>query len=324
MDMPLLQARQYLGSSPKAADHDAFWQAALEELDVVDAREQWTDAEVQFRSARCQWLRFQSVGGAQICAKVLRPKTAGRHPAVLMFHGYTADSGDWLNLLPYAAEGFVVAAMDCRGQAGFSPDNGSYEGYTVRGHITRGLAGDPKEMLFRQIFLDTVQLARVIAQQPDVDSARIATMGNSQGGALSIACSALSGLVSRTVSIHPWLSDFRRCMELSNCRQPWSAYSEIADFFRRKDPLHQKEKEYFDKLSYIDVQHLARRIQNPVLMFITQQDNACPPSTQYAVYNHLTCEKQLVEYPDFDHEWPPQMSDLIYGFLRTLLEEVED
>ena len=108
MDMPLLQARQYLGSSPKAADYDAFWQEALEELDTVDANAQWEDAPMQFSCARCQWLRFQSVGGTQICAKVLRPKTAGVHPAVLMFHGYTADSGDWLSLLPYAAEGFVV------------------------------------------------------------------------------------------------------------------------------------------------------------------------------------------------------------------------
>lgn len=324
MDMPLSQARQYLGSSPKAADYDMFWQEALAELDAVEALEEWTDADMQFCSVRCQWLRFQSVGGAQIFAKVLRPKTAGKHPVVLMFHGYTADSGDWLSLLPYAAEGFVVVAMDCRGQAGLSPDNGCYEGYTVRGHITRGLAGDAKGMLFRQIFLDTVQLARIITRQSDVDGARIAAMGNSQGGALSIACSALSGLICRTVVLHPWLSDFRRCMELSGCQQSWSPYSEISDFFRRLDPLHRKEKEYYDKLSYIDVQHLAERIQNPVLMFITQQDNACPPSTQYAVYNHLTCEKQLVEYPEYDHEWPPLASDLSYRFLRTLLEEVED
>ena len=324
MDMPILQARQYLGSSPKAANHDVFWQEALEELDGVEPLTQWSDADVQFHSAKCQWLRFQSVGGTWVSAKVLRPKTPGKHPAVLMFHGYTADSGDWLSLLPYAAEGFVVAAMDCRGQAGATPDDGCYAGYTVRGHITRGLAGDPKNMLFRKMFLDAVQLARVMARQPDVDPARMASMGNSQGGALSIACSALSGQISRTVIIHPWLSDFRRCMELTLCHQNWSPYSEISDFFRRLDPLHLKEDEYYDKLSYIDVQHLASRIQNPVLMFITQQDNACPPSTQYAVYNHLTCEKQLVEYPEYDHEWPPQMSDRIYHFLRTLQEEVED
>lgn len=320
MDMPVMQAREYLGSSPKAADHDVFWQDALCELDAVDPRAEFVPADVQFRSAECFWLRFYGADGSLVSAKVLRPKTIGRHPALLMFHGYTADSGDWMSLLPYAAEGFFVAAMDCRGQAGASPDTGSYEGYTVRGHITRGLAGDPKGMLFRKIFLDTVQLARVIAAQPDVDPTKIASMGNSQGGALSIACSALSGLISRTVAIHPWLSDFRRCMELTLCHQNWSPYSEISDFFRRLDPLHKKEQEYYDKLSYIDVQHLAPRIKNPVLMFITQQDNACPPSTQYAVYNHLTCEKQLVEYPDYDHEWPPQMSDMIYDFLRTLLE----
>ena len=295
MDMPLAQAREYMGSWPKAADHDEFWEEALRELDKLDPQPQWIPADTQFRSAECYWLRFQGVGGAQISAKVLRPKTPGRHPALLLFHGYTADSGDWLNMLPYAAEGFCVAALACRGQAGASQDNGCYEGYTVRGHMTRGLAGEPRGLLFRQIYLDAVLLARLMAADPSVDPSRMATMGNSQGGALSIACSALSGLISRTIAIHPWLSDFRRCMELAFCYQSWSPYSEISDFFRRLDPLHQKEKEYYDKLSYIDVQHLAPRIKNPVLMFITQQDNTCPPSTQYAVYNHLTCEKQLVE-----------------------------
>ncbi len=323
MDMPLQEARAYLGSSPKAADHDAYWERALALLDTHDPQVEIREEPLQFRSAGCHRLLFTGVGGARISVKLVQPRKAGRHPALLLFHGYTADSGDWMGLLPYAAEGFVVAAMDCRGQAGDSEDTGSYAGYTVRGHLTRGLAGDPDGLLYRQIYLDTVLLTRILRDMDGVDGSRMATMGNSQGGALSIACSALSGCISRTVALHPWLSDFGRCMQLDICRQVWSPYSELSDFFRRSDPLHEREKEYMDKLSYIDVQHLASRIQNPTLMLITQSDNTCPPSTQYAVYNRLTCPKELVEYPDHDHEWPPRMSDLSYTFLKPLLEEAE-
>ena len=56
-----------------------------------------------------------------------------------MFHGYRGNSGDlprlfwgWTDKLGYAAAGFTVAAMDCRGQGGLSEDSG-YESKSVKG-----------------------------------------------------------------------------------------------------------------------------------------------------------------------------------------------
>ena len=59
-------------------------------------------------------------------------------PAVLMFHGYTGDSGDRTDKLGYAAAGFTVAALDCRGQGGLSEDGGAVKGTTMGGQIIRG------------------------------------------------------------------------------------------------------------------------------------------------------------------------------------------
>jgi len=80
-----------------------------------------------------------------------------------MFHGYTGNSGDWTDKLAWVSEGFCVAAMDCRGQGGSSEDRGGVLGNTQRGHIIRGLDDpSPQKLLFRSIYLDTVQLARVV------------------------------------------------------------------------------------------------------------------------------------------------------------------
>jgi cephalosporin-C deacetylase len=61
-----------------------------------------------------------------------------------MFHGYSGSSGDWVGeKLAYAAQGFCVAALDCRGQGGLSEDPGGVRGNTLRGHIIRGLDDAP-------------------------------------------------------------------------------------------------------------------------------------------------------------------------------------
>jgi predicted alpha/beta-fold hydrolase len=39
-----------------------------------------------------------------------------------------------------------------------------------------------------------------------------------------------------------------------------------------------------------------------VMMATGLMDTICPPSTQFAMYNKLTCEKSYVLYPDFGHE----------------------
>ena len=47
-------------------------------------------------------------------------------------------------------------------------------------------------------------------------------------------------------------------------------------------------------------------------------DNTCPPSTQFAAYNKMTCEKQVVIYPDYGHEGLKGHDDIIFNFLADL------
>lgn len=93
------------------------------------------------------------------------------------------------------------------------------------------------------------------------------------------------------------------------------AYHELNLYFRKFDPLHEREDEVFEKLGYIDLQHLASRIQGEVLFFTGLMDTICPPSTQFAAYNKITAPKQLVVYPDFGHEYLPGGGDRTMQFL---------
>ena len=193
--------------------------------------------------AECFDLYFTGVGGSRVHAKYLRPKNAleqnskGR-PAVLMFHGYSGNSGDWADKLNYVGQGFVVAALDCRGQGGLSENIEGVKGNTLRGHIIRGLDDAPEKLYYRQVYLDTAQLAQIVMDMPEVDAERVGATGGSQGGGLTLACAALEPRIKRAAPVYPFLCDYQRIWEMDLAV---AAYEELRTFFRQFDPLHERE-----------------------------------------------------------------------------------
>lgn len=316
IDLPLNELETYMGRNPRPGDHEAFWQRALSDLDATPPNLELVPAAFRAHSADCFDLFFTGVGGARVHAKYLRPRQVrAPHPALVMFHGYTGSSGDWADKLAWVERGFSLVAMDCRGQGGQSEDTGGVRGNTHHGHIIRGLEDHEDRLLFRQIFLDTVALARIVMALPEVDPERVGACGASQGGALALACAALEPRVRRASAVYPFLSDYQRVWEMDLAE---GAYAELRTFFRHRDPTHARINEWFTRLGYIDVQHLASRIRAEVLMGIGLMDKICPPSTQFAAYNKLRAPKRAIIYPDFGHEHLPGYADVQYEFLGAL------
>jgi cephalosporin-C deacetylase len=319
-DLPFEELSGYKGSNPRPEDFDDYWQQGLEEMRLVDPQIELRPANFETSFCECYDLYFTGVRGARIHVKLLKPKhNQEPHPAILMFHGYTGNAGDWLDKLGYAAQGFTVAAMDCRGQGGASQDSGGVSGNTLHGHIIRGLQdaldGKPENLLFRQIFLDCAQLAGIIMDMPDVDERRVGALGGSQGGALTVACAALEPRIKRAAPLYPFLSDYKRVWSMDQAKD---AYAEISEYFRFFDPTHQKEQGIFEMLGYVDIQNLAERIQAEVLWGIGLMDTICPPSSQFAAYNKIRSQKTMRIYPDYRHEVIPGFSDLSFQFMQGL------
>ena len=317
VDMSLEELKVYEGTSPRPDDFDEFWDAGLEEMRGLDSKVEIVESDFQVSFAKCSHLYFTGVGGARVHAKLLQPVAPKeKHPAVLKFHGYSGDCGDWSSKLGLVAMGFTVALLDCRGQGGLSEDSGGVTGTTFKGHIIRGLDDAPEKMLFRQIFLDTAQLANIVMDMDDVDESRVATMGGSQGGALALVCAALEPRIAMTASCYPFLSDYKRVWDMDLADR---AYGELKEYFRHHDPLHEREGDIFKQLGYIDIQNLAKRVKAKVVMSVGLMDLTCPPSTQFATYNKITSEKELVIYPDFRHEGLPGDEDRVVQFLKSLV-----
>ncbi len=319
VDKPLSELQTYAGRNPCPPDIDAFWDAGLREMADTDPAVELRPATFRCPQAECFDLYFTGVGGSRVHAKYLRPTgKAGKRPAVLQFHGYSGNVGDWHDKLAYVnGLGYALAAMDCRGQGGLSQDLGGASGTTLRGHIVRGLGDpDPRRLAFRQMFLDTAMLARIVAGFPEVDAGRMGAMGGSQGGGLTLACASLSpDLIKRAAPTFPFLSDYQRVWEMDLAE---AAYEELKYYFRQFDPRHEREAEIFTRLGYIDVQHIAKRIRGEVLMGTGLMDRVCPPSTQFAAYNKISSQKRVMIYPDFGHEGLPGFNDAVFEFMAGL------
>lgn len=318
IDMPIEELQTYMGKSPKPIDFDEYWDRALKELENASLDYQLVPANFKTRYADCFHLYFTGVGGASVHGKLVKPKKGkATGQGLAIFHGYSGNSGDWLDKVAYAAEGLTVLALDCRGQGGLSEDNLVVKGPTFRGHIIRGIDDpDSDKLYYRHVFLDTVQTTRILMSMDEVDEDRIGVYGQSQGGALATACAALEPRVKELFAVHPFLSDYKRVweMDINN-----SAYEEIAYYFRCFDPTHARDNEVFTRLGYIDIQNLTDRIKANVCWVTGLRDNICPPSTQFAAYNKITAEKKMVLYHEFGHEHLPGHGDDVYQrFLERL------
>lgn len=320
VDMPLDKLQQYQGRNPKPADFDAYWEKALAEMRALDPRVELVPHALEAPFAECFHLYFTGAHGARVHAKLLRPKEIKNPaPAVVMFHGYSGHSGEWSDKLNYVAQGFVVASLDCRGQAGLSEDVGGVTGNTLRGHIIRGLdnalRGEPEKLYYRQVFLDCAQLAGIVMEMPEVDAARVGATGGSQGGGLTLACAALEPRIKMAAPTYPFLCDYQRVWEMD---LSVAAYEELRTYFRAFDPRHDRKAGVWNALGYIDNQHLAPRIKAEVLMPVGLMDTVCPPSTQFAAFNKIQSTKNTLIYPDFGHEALSGATDAIFNFMARL------
>ena len=316
LDMPIEQLKEYKGCSPCPADFDKYWEDALAEMNAVDYKAEFIAKKFPSRIADMYDLYFTGTKNARIHAKVAVPKNIeGKVPAVLFFHGLSGASDEWGSLVKYASQGFVCAALDARGQGGLSEDVGGTKGSTYSTPFVRGLDGDKHDLYYRDVFLDTALMAKIIMNLDYVDEARVGCLGGSQGGALSIACACLVPQIKKCAPWVPYLSDYKRVYDMDLNKD---AYEGLKYYFRMFDPAHEREAEVFEKLGYIDIQNLAKRMKAELFMQTGLIDNICPPSTQFAMYNKVTSKKRVVVYPEYAHELPSSGYDAVFEFMADL------
>jgi len=292
-DMPLEQLKNYKPPLTKQSDFDEFWERSLKQLADVPVSYRLTPYEYPVRGVKVYQVSFPGFKNANIDGWFAIPEGSGTYPGLVLYHGYNwAFDGNLHDTVNWALKGYASLQMLVRGQQGKSVDNIiSSSGFNA-GWITKGILS-PEEYYYRAVYMDAVRAVEVLAAMPQVDKAYIGLTGGSQAA-------ALSGIPRIAVAEYPGFSNFERAIDIT----PQGPYFEMIEYFRRNsDPKIEKQAKV--TLSYFDIMNLAPRIQCHTWIGIGLVDELVPPSTVFAVYNHLVCPKEISVHRYFGHEYIP-------------------
>jgi cephalosporin-C deacetylase len=312
IDMPLEQLRQYKPSLYRESDFDEFWDSTINEAISQPFNAELIPYDLPAEGLQCYAVRFDGFKGGRIAGWYVRPTSRGKFPGVCIYHGYSGRGPRPLDMVAYASQGMCVLSMDCRGQNGQSQDAAVVDEGQHSGWMTKGIR-HPKQYYFRYVYADAVRALQLLARRDEVDETRIAVTGGSQGGALSLAASALSDIPILSLPDVPFLCDFRRGIAICNA----GPYPEIPSFLKSFPQLHDQA---IRTLSYCDNMNLAPRIQCRTVIANSLWDDICPPSTIFAAYNHISAEKHMEIYPFHKHETPYEHQELKFRLLVEVLK----
>jgi cephalosporin-C deacetylase-like acetyl esterase len=148
-----------------------------------------------------------------------------------------------------------------------------------------------------------------LTTRPEWDGKNVLVQGNSQGGGLGLALAALDPRITALAIAHPALADMAAYAD----RGRTGGYPH----FGRKYKDVTLTPQVIQTLQYYDAVNFARLVKCPTFMTWGYNDNVCPPTTSYAVWNVLSCDKTHYITPINEH-WISQETRLRQ--MRFLLE----
>jgi cephalosporin-C deacetylase len=289
----------YRSKSAAPADFDAFWSGTLAEVGKLPLEPRFEPVDAGLALVDVFDATFAGYGGHPIKGWFIKPRgvTSGL-TAVVKFLGYNGGRAFPHEHLLWPATGRAVLVMDTRGQGsgwapGDTPDpvgsDPAHAGFMTRGILNRDT------YFYRRVFTDAVRAVAAVRTRPEIDPERIAVVGGSQGGGISLAVAGLEPAVKAAMPDVPFLCDYRRAVGLA-ARDPYGEISRYLSIHRDKVDT------VFGTLGYFDGVNFAARAKAAALFSVALMDDICPPSTVYAAYNAYAGQKTIQQYDFNNHE----------------------
>jgi len=299
-DLPFEQLVTYRPERQEPADFDRFWQQTLDEARAYPLEARFEPQDFGLVTVDTFDVTFNGYGGQPVRGWLLLPRSrAGRLPCVVEYIGYGGGRGYPIDWLAWSSAGCAHLVMDTRGQGstwrkGDTPDHPGHASPHHPGFMTLGIEA-PQTYYFRRLISDAVRAVEAARSHPEIDPARVAVTGISQGGGLAIAAAGLIPDLWLSMPDVPFLCHYRRAVEVALT----DPYLEIVRYCKvHRDRVEQ----VFHTLSYFDGMNFAARARAKALFSVALMDETCPPSTVYAAYNHYAGPKDLRVYHFNDHE----------------------
>ncbi|WP_270418940.1 acetylxylan esterase [Bacteroides intestinalis] len=176
------------------------------------------------------------------------------------------------------------------------------------GYLNNGLENHDNYYM-KRVYLGCVRSIDLLTSLPEWDGKNVIVQGGSQGGALALITAGLDSRVTACVANHPALSDMAGYKAGRAGGYP---------HFFRVEGMDTPDK--LKTMAYYDVVNFARMIKVPTYITWGYNDDTCPPTTSYAVYNVLDCPKEALITPINEH-WTSDATE--YGQLKWILRHLK-
>jgi cephalosporin-C deacetylase-like acetyl esterase len=208
----------------------------------------------------------------------------------------------------YAKNGFIRLEMEIHGlHPEITADQFSEISSEFGGYIENGL-DDKENAYLRHVYVACIRAMDYLTSLPEWDGKNAFVQGGSQGGALSIITAGLDKRVTACVVNHPALSDMAGYLDGRAGGYP---------HFNKMNKMLTPEK--VEAMAYYDVVNFAMRIECPVYMTWGYNDDTCPPTTSYIVWNLITSPKKSLITPINEH-WTTEETN--YGQMEWLKTQI--
>lgn len=301
------------------ADFLSFWNKNVEKMRKSPLKYTLEDApEYTTEKMTCQLLKLQTVDGHSIYGYLFVPKNKakGSCPIVVCPPGAGIKTiKEPLRHRYYGEGGCIRLEMEIHGldprlpKTMFDDISHAFNGNNEGGYLAYGIDNRDRYYM-KDVYLSLVRCLDFLVQLPEWDGKNIAMQGGSQGGALSLIAAALDKRVTLCVANHPALSDMAGYYEKGRT----GGYPHFKTSNGTLTP------ETMKTLAYYDVVNFARHIACPVYMTWGYNDITCPPTTSYAVWNTLKCEKEPLITPINEH-WTSDATE--YGQYEWIMKHIK-
>ncbi len=292
------ELHQYHSRVERPADFAEFWSGTLAEARSLPLAASFTKVDAGLAVFDTYDVSFAGFGGHTVRGWYITPAGRSADRCVVKFIGYGGGRDQLQQHLLWPATGRAVLVVDTRGQGsawsmGSTPDPvGSDPAHP--GFMTRGIL-DPHDYYYRRVFTDAVRAIDAVKTRAEIDPARLAVCGGSQGGGIALAVAGLEPTIWAAMPDVPFLCDFPRSVGLAG-RDP---YGEIVRYLS----VHRdKVGTAFETLRYFDGVNMARQARARALFSVAVMDDICPPSGIYGAFNEYAGAKEIVSYTFNNHE----------------------
>ena len=277
------------------SDFDVFWRANLEEARKTPVSVTCNKVDKYSTDEfDCYLLKLKVDSRHSIYGYLTKPKTVGKYPVVLCPPGAGIKTiKEPMRNTYYARNGFIRLEMEIHGlnpemtDEQFKEISSAFD--AENGYLENGL-DDRDNYYMKHVYIACVRALDYLTSMPEWDGRNVFVQGGSQGGALSLITAGLDSRVTACVANHPALSDMAGYLDDRAGGYP---------HFNRLNNMLTPEK--VETMAYYDVVNFARRITCPVFLTWGYNDNVCPPTTSYIVWNLITAPKESLITPINEH-----------------------